>query len=599
MSKIFRFIAALAVITLVCCALAACDGNKTPAETTTNDGTPPAADGTTTPTGDTSAPAGETTAPDMDYTAKHDFYVVKDGKAACRIVCPADASKDEIAFADAIIESVKSSTGVTLEKVAACGADSEAEIVVGHGVYDKASAIYDRVSYGQWAVTTCANKLVVFFTDDASLADAKKLLGRYLGEADGSTLMLAAKLMGTETSTAMTIPVPVLRETGNPAYIQKVGGVDTSRKCAQVTFKSVSADVYNRYVARLEALGYKKLAQNEISKNVFVTMANDKHMLTVDYIPNGRVMRIISEPAYEKYIGELESGERKGAVKLMQIQDPGPGSDHPSSYVVTLADGRYFLYDTGYGTDNTSTAPQLMEYMRKNNTFTDGKVHIAAIFISHPHPDHMNGIKHLADAYGSEIVCDAVMYNLVSVDMQSVLSTDTLNARQNEINAAAKKMGASVYCVRAGQQFTLSGTQFQVLFTPDELGDYPLTGKNSKGESDTNYDINNSSVILTMLESGQSVTFMGDCRGGEATKLRSMYTRGFPGDIMEVAHHGFNVVATLDLYDMAHPSVLLWPIRRGSMDTSRSFVKQLLAAKYVKQHFYEDEQVELTLPYNP
>lgn len=588
MSKILKLIAAAALVALLCCALAACNGANNPADDTT---TP---DGTTSGQGDNTP---GTTTGDIDYTTKKDFNIVKDGSAVCRVVCPEDATPDETALADAIIGSVKRSTGVTLERAVTLGRDDEYEIVIGHGIYDKASEIYDRASYGQWVATSCGNKLIVFATDSASYTGASNQLSRYMGRAEGNSLTLATALMGADTSTAVSVSVPVLRGAGVPAYIQKVGGVDTQKKCTQVAFVSVSEDVYSQYIARLESLGYARVAENEISKNVFTTLVKDNAMLTVDYLPSSRLMRVISEPAYENYIGTLTGGERKGAVKLMQIEDTT--HEHPSAFVVTLADGRYFLYDTGFDAGSSATAPQLMEYMRKNNTFTDGKVHIAAIFISHPHPDHMGGLLHLAKDYSSEIVCEAVMYNLVSVEMQSVLSTETLNARQDRINNAAKTLGAAVYCVRAGQKFTLSGTEFNVLFTPDELGNYKLTGKNDKGESDTNYDMNNASVILTMLESGQSVTFMGDCRGGEAAKIKTMYSRGFPGNIMQVAHHGFNVSATLDLYNMARPSVLLWPIRSEDAETTRYFVKQLQAASYVKKHFYENQQVELTLPYTP
>lgn len=590
MSKMLKLIAAAAIVALLCCALAACNGAKDNVDdnTTSPDNTTPEQGGDNTP---------GTAADDIDYTIKKDFHIVKDGSAVCRVVCPEDATPDETALADAIVESVARNTGVTLERSTVLGGDDECEIVIGHGIYDKATELYDRVSYGQWVVTSCGNKLVVFATDRDSYTSASKQLARYMGRVEGNSLTFAAVLMGTDTSTAVPIAVPVLRATGVPAYIQRVGGVDTGKKCTQVAFGSVSSDIYSQYIAHLESLGYVRVAENEISKNLFTTLVKDNAMLTVDYLPTGYLMRVISEPAYEKYIGTLTGGERKGAVKLMQIEDTT--HEHPSAFIVTLADGRFFIYDTGFDAGSNATAPQLMEYMRKNNTFTDGKVHIAAIFISHPHPDHMGGLLHLAKEYSSEIVCDAVMYNLVSVDMQSVLSTDTLNARQNEINNAAKTLGASIYCVRAGQKFTLSGTEFNVLFTPDELGDYKLTGKNDKGESDTNYDMNNASVILTMRESGQSVTLVGDCRGGEAAKVKTMYSRGLPGNIMQVAHHGFNVSATLELYKLARPSVLLWPIRREDADTTRYFVKQLQAADYVKKHFYEDKQVELTLPYTP
>ena len=102
-----------------------------------------------------------------------------------------------------------------------------------------------------------------------------------------------------------------------------------------------------------------------------------------------------------------------------------------------------------------------------------------------------------------------------------------------------------------------------------------------------------------MTESGQETVFTGDCRGGEADLITRMFARGFSGDIMTVAHHGFNVTGTLWLYKTAKPRVLFWTITKDNADTSRSFVKQLRAADYVVRHFYEDTAVEITLPYDP
>ena len=302
---------------------------------------------------------------------------------------------------------------------------------------------------------------------------------------------------------------------------------------------------------------------------------------------------VIGEPAYEKPLWELSGGERVQPVKLMMIEDTTSG--HASSFVVTLADGRFLLYDTGYDT----TADQLMNYMKANNRFSDGKVHIAAIIISHPHTDHMDGLTALADKYSSQIECGAVMYNLVSTDMQSVLADSSLDSRQKSFNTAAEKLGSEVYCLRGGQKFEFAGTTFEVMFTADELGDFELTGVNSSGETDTTYDMNNSSLILRMTESGQTMVFTGDCRGGEAGIISSMFSAGFDADMMAVAHHGFNVVGTLWMYNKARPQVLFWTIKSADSDVSRSFVKQLMAANYVKKHFYEDTQTEITLPYDP
>ena len=124
-----------------------------------------------------------------------------------------------------------------------------------------------------------------------------------------------------------------------------------------------------------------------------------------------------------------------------------------------------------------------------------------------------------------------------------------------------------------------------------------ISGKNAQGESDTNLDQNNSSNIVRLTVGGQTITFTGDCRGGEAGIFNKLVKPVFRSEIMTVAHHGFNVSATLAMYTEAKPSVLFWNIRKDEQDMSRYFDKQLMAASYVKKHFFEEELVEIELPY--
>lgn len=522
-----------------------------------------------------------------------DYIIAKDGEALCKIVTSTASGKDGKVLAVSIQTALKNEFGVNIEVVEGDATPGEREIVIGCGVAGVNPDAYAYAKYGLWGTAASDGKLVVFAMDSKSYSAAASLIPNYIKRSskDGD-VRLSKAYFGTEVKTSLPVGVPEV-DGAVAAYVQHTGGRDTSKKCTSVSFTGAYETLYDNYCEKLASLNYEKKFENRISGNRYAAFVNDGEMLTVDYFPTMRVMRVISEPAYETPVWDLPSGERTAAVKLFQIEDTT--SDHASCFIVTLGDGRYLLYDTGV----EATADQAHEYMQKNNRFTDGRIHIAAIVISHPHTDHMDGLSAYAKKYAADTVCDAVMYNLVSVDMQKVLSTDSLNSRQTAFNEAAKKLGATVYCLRGGQKFTLSGTDFEVLFTADELGDFALTGVNASGETDTTYDMNNSSLIFRMTESGQTTVFTGDCRGGEAGIISDMFAKGFKADMMTVAHHGFNVVATLWMYKTAAPKVLFWTIKSDKSDTTRSFVKQLMSAGYVIKHFYEDEAVEITLPYDP
>ena len=522
-----------------------------------------------------------------------DFIIAEDGKPLCALVTAENASSEERALAAALKVLFRNTYGFEIESKVGAGAAEEREIVIGCYVPGVDEDAYGFARYGLWGIGRSGSKLLIYSLDAKSYSTAMSLVQNYINRSsDEKTVKLSKEYFSTEERVRVRVPIPAAGGTA-AAYVQHTGGTDTAKKCSSVSFKGVSESFFTDYLSKLESLSYEKKFENSISGNKYVSFVKDGEMLTVDWFPTMRIMRVISEPAYETPVWDLPSGKRTAAVKLFQIEDTT--AEHASCFIVTLADGRYLLYDTGL----TATADQAHDYMQKNNRFTDGKIHIAAIVISHPHTDHMDGLSAYANKYAGDTVCDAVMYNLVSVDMQKVLSTDTLNSRQNSFNDAAKKLGATVYCLRGGQKFTLSGTDFEVLFTADELGDFALTGVDASGNTDTTYDMNNSSLILRMTESGQTTVFTGDCRGGEAGIISEMFSRGFQADMMTVAHHGFNVVATLWMYKTAKPKVLFWTIKTDKSDTSRSFVKQLMAADYVIKHFYEDSQVEITLPYTP
>jgi beta-lactamase superfamily II metal-dependent hydrolase len=509
-------------------------------------------------------------------------YIISEGGSPFRVAVREKANADEKTCAESIVAGLKKEFGIEVELVSGAGEDSVPEIVVGLYAWARANDIYDNAAVGGWTVCRRGAKLLVFAGDRASYASAPNQLIRYVARmSEGDTVRLSKMFYGTEPVGNISLRIP-LPEGLCATYIQHAGGSDASKRAASVNYAGVNEAAYDAYLARLASSSYVKGFENSIDGNRYAFFTGATRLLSVDYFPSLRLMRIVSEQLPSKPVWELSGGERKYPVRMILI-------GRSSAFIVTLADGRYLLYDTGY-----NTAPQMiMDYMTSNNVFTDGKVHIAAVIISHPHDDHMNGLLDLADNYSGSIVCETVMYNIVSSDRQSDVSDTTLSKHQTSINNAAKKLGASVYCLRAGQRFVLSGTEFEVLFTPDELGDYYLSGDS------TWTDLNNSSVLVSMTESGQTTLFTGDCRGGEANMVASMFPRGLKADMMEVAHHGYNVADTLRLYTDARPYVLFWPVSKAEVDVSRYFVQELMAASYVKKHIWQEDLLEVTLPYNP
>jgi hypothetical protein len=56
-------------------------------------------------------------------------------------------------------------------------------------------------------------------------------------------------------------------------------------------------------------------------------------------------------------------------------------------------------------------------------------------------------------------------------------------------------------------------------------------------------------------------------------------------------------MTTVKMYNKAKPFALFWCVTKEGQDMSRSFDVTLMAASYVKKHFFQDELVEIELPY--
>lgn len=527
-----------------------------------------------------------------------EITLIENNVLSCRVVCPS-GSPSEARWAAAQINTKLNSLsgGAGSLQPSSKGKDA-VEIIIGADAYEPARKDYRSFTYGSYLAKCMDNKIVLAAHDSASYhqlaADVIKALEKNM---KGGALSVKQSSLPHAPEAEIKGFIPPFIGKALPAYILQTGAVTTDDTAMQVAYKNLSFEDFTNYCHDLELQGYRKCCENAMFANRYATYSNGKYLVSVSYYGSTtKLLNIVSELEYGRSIWSISGTKGSEKEMMMQVYQDNVvyTQSHPGGYVVRLSDGRYFIFDTGY----EKTADQLMEYMRKRNTFKDGKVHIALIIISHPHDDHMNGLMELASRYKSEIECDAVAFNMTNHTRQSHYALSTLNKKHDSIVKAAEDLGASCHYLRGGQTLDLAGAKFEVLFTPDELGTYFLSGKNAQGESDTNYDQNNSSNIVRLTVGGQTITFTGDCRGGEAGIFNSLVKPVFKSQIMTVAHHGFNVSATLQMYTEAKPFVLFWNIRKDEQDMSRYFDKQLMAATYVKKHFFEEELVEIELPYS-
>ena len=523
--------------------------------------------------------------------------LVEDNVQQYAVTIPVNATSIERVVATKIAKSLGTLTGTTLGVTTFGSSSDTKEIRVGLDG-GAVSAQYGTLTYGSYTLRRDGNKILVGALDLNAYSAAANYLDKcFTDRYSNGDLYLEEQDLKDGSISSVKGYVPPFLPGKTPTNILQTGANCDKDVAMQVEFSPCSDTDFDSYCSAMDAAGYEKKCENAFGKCRFASYIGNGHQVSVALYNATRMLRIVGEPAYDKPIWSIEGTPGNVKTKMMQVCQDNvkivPKS-HPEALIVTLSDGRYFIYDTG----TASAADQLMDYMRSHNTFTDGKVHIAMIIISHPHYDHMGGIGEFASRYASEIVCEAVGFNMTNHTRQSLYTLSTLHGRLNEIINAAKKLGATPYCLRAGQVVNLAGAKLEVIFTPDELGTYFLSGLDPDGNSSTAYDQNNSSNIVRLTVGGQKITFTGDCRGGEAGIFNNTVKSGFESDIMTAAHHGFNVSATVQMYTQAQPSVIFWPVRQDEQDMTRYFDQALMEMACVKKHFFEETQVEISLPYS-
>ena len=524
------------------------------------------------------------------------IQIIKDNTVKFGVVCPIDASLGAHVAASKIGNSLGGLTRTAVNVGSTSAGTDEYEIIVDISEYAPASSLYDQLTYGSYQIAHIGNKIVVAAFDDKAYASAaQKLCDLFDKQFKSGNLILQESMLTGGSTDGVRGYIPPLKTDISPDCILQSGANTTEDKAMQVEFSNCKDKDFTDYCQALVEKGYRKVCDNDFGGSSYGTYSDGKYLVNVSLYRKAGLMRIVSEPEYAKSFWSIESAPGKEQVLMMQVYQDGVKYKGAATggFIMRLSDGRFLIYDTGLE-ENTD---ELIEYMRSRNTFKDGKIHIALIILSHPHGDHIGGFLGLSKKYSSEIQCEAVAFNLTNHKRQSYYTQSTLFGFTTSFTAAAHSMGAEVYCLRAGETFNLAGARLEVIFTPDELGTFFLSGKNENGETDTKYDQNNSSNIVRLVVDGQKITYTGDCRGGEAEIFNNILLDTFESDIMTVAHHGYNVVATLKMYQKAQPFVLFWSVTKEGQDMSRSFDKQLMSASYVKKHFFQDELVEIELPY--
>ncbi len=359
-------------------------------------------------------------------------------------------------------------------------------------------------------------------------------------------------------------------------------------------YSSATKEKYDKYINALKDSGGEVLAVNTIGSVYFTTLKLNERLITAYFITEEAIIRVIDEPYHEidTVLPSPDSVPSGYSTKLITL--PMHNNKEQCGFVIRLSDGRFVLYDTGHGDAAGSAeglANTLKDYSYHYKLDHNNKIPIAAIYISHLHDDHYGGLLKLAENYSHLVSVERVYANFPSTQKEDYWSNPLeLHEHTQKIKAAAETLGAEFQFVRSGHRVQISDSVFEVMFTPDDLGQYEIR-KKENGEKDTSRDINNTCLYVRMTtKSGKKIIFVGDSRQGQTPLVCNMYKDGLKCDMLSVAHHGYNGSNTIQLYQTyGKPSTLLWTNTKEILDANtvhRPFIDALHNLTFVTEHVY-------------
>jgi len=392
------------------------------------------------------------------------------------------------------------------------------------------------------------------------------------------------------------------------------------------TGTGVNRAAYDAYCKTLKSQGFKVYTENEIEGSVFTTFTSaakdmslyvafnaythkdeyDSYDWTIikkidnkavgdvyDYDP---CIRIVAAPLKTSYLPETTLLKKQSYTKVtdsrvttMPLYSGAVGL----SYIVTLEDGSFVVFDGGNVADNGiehdilwSTLVALHKEIYGAEPTTTNPVRIAAWVLTHVHGDHYRVFTTMAKKYGSTglLKMDYMIANTPAPDSCYLWTEETTQMNPDRIKSLQNsfKDGFTYIKVMTGQKFYLANLEIEVLTTWMDLN--PLTPANG----------NNTNTILRFTlsnkDSSKKVTQMwtGDANRWQSRFVCAMYGDYLKSDMVNIAHHG-NAGCEIEFYDKVSPTAVWWPHNATAAQRYITPANKNEGYMYeVDQHIYND-----------
>ncbi len=410
-------------------------------------------------------------------------------------------------------------------------------------------------------------------------------------------------------SGAVNVPLNVVFSTNRTAYPDGVpqfeggrlvgvveGGSGTLENDAesstfQECYSGCTRQDYETYCSLLTSNGYTVYTQNENkntddnTSNLFRTYQNTTNTVHVYYIGGEGIVRVV--------VGRLDNVNLPNVTKenytkitepkLTQMRFSYSTGNFGLCTILTLEDGSFIIYDGGGEGKNGVQANEqdrLYNLLKELNPRSDGKIVIAAWILTHQHWDHYYNFYRFCERYGNNVEIEQYICNLSSSSYKYNSHNPDGYGIKNLINVRDNFMAKpyKIVEVHTGQRVQVRNVEVEILFTQEDMYPSPIYYFNNTTLVTRLYvnrtvaAIGNEVDASTTLMSTNTVLMLGDQNHEGCHYMLDMYGQNvkanatLKSDIVQVSHHGVNGAIT-ELYDVAAPTLLLWPTSQSNYNS--------------------------------
>ena len=241
-----------------------------------------------------------------------------------------------------------------------------------------------------------------------------------------------------------------------------------------------------------------------------------------------------------------------------------------NAYIIALEDGSFAILDGGTGESSlTSEFWTVLSdlyhevwgaYPTENN-----KIKISMWYLSHSHGDHFSIFYNFCKNYGGKIEINRLITNFPS-DAESYNCHDpNLTMRDTKLSEMRGWAGGEMKYIKVhtGQKFYLANSEFEVLYTHEDMYPWAIQYFNDTGVvlKHTIHDTGSVGSYVKGFASDDTPTTMlwlGDVQTRVSQWMRAMYGSYLASDMVQVSHHGA-LGCEYKLYELTAAKILWWP----------------------------------------